>query len=115
MSLFYLISSSTMCGFDKQFREETYLKLPLGRDWDGIIKILVMHIAKKMREWAGLVSEKTTLCQFDRIVLSYESAFLVYINSVPNKDDSIKYSILSALGVTVAGPATVGGEGFVFW
>lgn len=47
-------------------------------------------------------------------MLSYESAFLVYTNSVLKKDDSVKNSMLLALGVTVAGPAAVSGEGFVF-
>ena len=112
MSLFYPMSSIIMHGFGKQFREGTYLKLPLGRDWDGITKALATHIAKQKSKWGGLVSEKTTLRQVDRIVSSYESAFLVYMHSVLKKDDSVKNSMLLALGVTVAGPATVSGGGF---
>ena len=84
------MSSVTMRGFGKQLREETYLELPLDRDWDGITKALATHIVKQKSEWGGLISEKTTLCQFNRIVSSYESAFLVYINSVLKKDDSVK-------------------------
>ena len=88
-----------MRGFSKQFREETYLKLPLNRDWEGAAKALAVHVAKQKSEWGGLVTENTTLWHFDRIVLSYESVFLVFINTVLKRDDSVKNSMLSALGV----------------
>ena len=104
-----------MRGFSKQFREETYLKLPLNRDWEGVAKALAVHVAKQKSEWGGLVTKTTTLRYFDRIVLSYESVFLVFINTVLKRDDSVKNSMLSALGVQVAGPAAVSGAGFVFW
>ena len=41
--------------------------------------------------------------------------FLVFINTVLKRDDSVKNSMLSALGVQVAGPAAVSGAGVVFW
>ena len=78
-------------------------------------KALAVHVAKQKSEWGGLVTKTTTLRHFDRIVLSYESVFLVFINTVLKRDDSVKNSMLSALGVQVAGPAAVSGAGFVFW
>jgi hypothetical protein len=61
------------------------------------------------------VTKTTTLRHFYRIVSSYESVFLIFINTVLKRDDSVKNSMLSALGVQVAGPDAVSGAGFVFW
>ena len=108
------MSGMTMRGFGKQFREETYLKLPPGRDWDGVTKSLAAHTATQKSEWKIFVRKKTIHFQFDRTVLICKSVFLVYINTFLKKKNSVKNSMLLTLGFQVAGPAAVSGASFIF-
>ena len=103
--------SNTMQGFNKQFREENYFKKPLDREW--VIKTLTTHVERQKKEWGGLVSKKNDPRQFNRIVVSYESLTLEFINTVPKKDHSVKNGMLSSLGVAIAGPVQVSGVYFL--
>ena len=76
---------NTMRGFNKQFREETYFKKPLDREWD--IRTLVAHIERQKKKQGGSVLKKTSPRQFDRIVSAYEYLTLVFMNTVLKKDD----------------------------
>ena len=104
----------TMKGFTNRYREETYFKRPLGREWT--VKTFAPFVLKMKADHGGIVTKQTTPREFARIVKLYESFWLDHLNLLLRKDDAVKNGMLAALGVAVAEtPAANMGAGFIFW